>query len=373
MSDKSIIIKLSSLALTKENGDINKPQLKRIISEAAALQKKYGFKVILVCSGAINAGRANFNNKSPKEISQLQACAAIGQPILMNAIQKELTKHNITLGQILVTHEDLKSKKRSFNIRNTLLQLLKNQNIVVINENDSVSFDEITVGDNDQLSAMIAELLGIKTLLMLTSPNGLYNKDPKEKDAIHYDLIEYDKKFKEVNLMTKSSAGRGGMKTKLQAIRKLTPLGFNVILASFKNKSPLLASLTEKQGTLFLGRQDNLSAHKNLWLLTRLKNDCGLKIDQGAYEALKKNSSLLPVGVIGTIGKFNRGDCIEISYKKKVVAIGTTEFSNTEVEKTKGLTSIELKQLFPQLPTKVVIHKNNLLRKEDLYEHHERG
>ena len=368
MDHRNLVIKLSSLALTQADGSINKKQLKAIAKDIATLKNDYKFNIVVVSSGAINAGKRQLENikaEDRKNISYLQACAAIGQPILIHHIQKEFKKYNIDCAQLLVTHEDLKSKKRAHNIRGTLTHVVQSGIIPIINENDGVSFDEITVGDNDQLSAMISSLLGFKTLLMLSSPNGLFESDPGvDKSAKHISLIQFDDDFKELKLITKSSAGRGGMKTKLQAIRKLTPLGHNIILSSFKNKSPIISPLTEDNGSLFLGAKSTGDTKKLSWLLTQVKDGRGVKIDEGAFKALKKNSSLLPVGIKSTIGKFNRGDCIEIIFKNKVVAIGLSEYSQKEIEKMKGLKSKEVTELFPQYPSKVVIHKNNLMTKK---------
>jgi glutamate 5-kinase len=362
---KSLVIKLSSLAVTTEDGNINKNQLKAIIHDISTLIQDYGFNIVLVSSGAINAGKNLVPLSKNQDISYLQACASVGQPVLMNAMQKELSKYQLQIAQILLTHEDLKSKKRSLNIRGTLLELINTKDgqkcIPIINENDAVSFDEITVGDNDQLSAMISELLGIKTLLMLSTPNGLYDKDPKIADAKQISLIKFDDHFQGLELISKSNAGRGGMKTKLQAVRKLTPLGHDVIISSFKNKNPILSPLTQEIGSLFLGAPLGPEKKKHSWLITRLKNDCSISIDEGAKRALLKNASLLPIGILQTNGNFQRGDCIEILFKNKRVGIGISEYSNSNIEKIKQLKSTQLVDALPLAHSKVVIHKNNLL------------
>lgn len=363
VDQKRLVIKLSSLAVTTERGEINTKQLKAIVKDIANLINEFKFKIVVVSSGAVNAGRNFFPSTGSKEISHLQAMASIGQPILMNALQSELSKYALQSAQILLTHEDLKSKKRSLNIRRTLLELLNNTSqtcIPIINENDAVSFDEITVGDNDQLSAMITELLDFKTLLMLSTPNGLFDKDPQLKDAKQISLIQYDDDFKNLELITKSIAGRGGMKTKLQAVRKLTPLGHSVIISSFKNVSPIIGPIKEELGSLFLGAPLKQNIRKKSWLFTRLKNDCAIIIDEGAYHALLKNASLLPIGIRSIKGRFSRGDCVEVIFKRKRVAIGITEYSGIELEKIKNKKSDEINSILNFVPSKVAIHKNNL-------------
>lgn len=366
--NKLLVVKLSSLAVTYAKGGIHHDQIKSIIGDLVRLREDKNLQIVLVSSGSINAGKRFLGSPNKNEISELQACSAVGQPVLMKAFQDHLDQFNIQAAQVLLTHEDLKNKQRSHNVRSSLKKLLSKGIIPIINENDTVSFDEITVGDNDQLSAMICEVLSADLLLMLTKSDGLYNMDPANKNAIHFPLISYNDNFQDIKLLTKSSAGRGGMKTKLQAVRKLTPLGINVIISSFTRENPVLSSLTRKDlsisaGSFFPGNQQLSLAKNKSWILTRVRNHACVKVDLGAKNALLKNASLLPIGVISTSGNFKRGDSIQIKFKNLIIGFGITEYSSHEIEKIKKLKSTELHTQLDYIPSKVVIHKDNLILK----------
>jgi glutamate 5-kinase len=365
IKNQRILIKLSSLAITNAEGGINEKQLKNITKDIAQLLSLKKLDIILVSSGAINAGKSFISPSKNTIISRLQAASAVGQPLIIQSFQKYFLKYGINIAQVLLTHEDIKSPSRSYNVKTSLETLLASGIIPIINENDTVSFDEITVGDNDQLSAMICEILSADTICMLTATDGLYNKDPKDKDAVHFPIIEFNDDFSGINLMSKSSAGRGGMKTKLQAVRKLTPLGVDVLISSFREKNPILRVLTSEVGSFFKGNKNSTHLKKKAWILTRVRGEAVIQIDEGAMVAIKKNASLLPIGISSVSGKFNRGDCIAIKYKSRVIAYGVSEYSNAEVFKIKSCKSGEIVSVLGQMPSKVVVHKNNLVLKED--------
>lgn len=363
---KPIIFKLSSLAVTHEQGGFNYAQVKQILSDIMALKKKWSVIPIIVTSGAINAGRPEvLGEQQHRDIAELQACAAIGQAKLMNMFQKKLAAYDVHSAQILLTHEDLRNKQRSLNIKNTLNKLISRNIIPIINENDSVSFDEISFGDNDQLSAMICELVSAPLLLMLTRANGLYDRDPAEEGAERFTVVAYDNALEQVKTLTKTSTGKGGMKTKLAAVRKLTPLGIDVIISSYSGKSPILNALDGKAGTLFEHNPKPDSLKKRSWILTRAREHAAINIDKGAYEALKKNASLLPVGVKSVTGPFRRGDSIPIRYGQKIVAYGISEYNAREAELIKQQHSRDLTQIIKQVHSRVLVHKDNLILKSD--------
>jgi len=359
---KAIVIKLSSLAVTRENGGFNHPQINQIVADILALKKKYKIKPVIVSSGAVNAGRMSFDIK-PKDMSSLQACSAVGQAKLLKMYQEKFAKHSETVSQLLLTHEDLRNKQRSLNVKNTLDALLEQNVIPVINENDSVSFDEISFGDNDQLSAMICELVSAPLLVMLTKANGLYDKDPAELDAKRYQQIEFDDSLEQVITLTKTSTGKGGMKTKLEAVRKLTPLGVDVVISTFKHKQPIVKALNGDNGTYFHCNPKPDALKKRSWILTRARQHATVSIDKGAYEALLKNASLLPIGVKAVKGPFLRGDSVPIKFGRKIVAYGIVEYSSKEAEKIKQCKSNELQSAIRTVHTQVLIHKDNLILK----------
>ncbi|MBT4790455.1 MAG: glutamate 5-kinase, partial [Halobacteriovoraceae bacterium] len=282
LPNKLIIVKLSSLAVTFTDGHLNLIQVKQICSDISELIKKKKLNIIIVSSGSINAGRNLLPKKRKEEISFLLACSSIGQPILMNMFAQEFKQYGLFTSQVLLTHEDLKNKKRSHNIRGSISTLLKHGIIPILNENDCVSFDEITVGDNDQLSAMICETMNADLLCMLTGADGLYSKDPTQEDAIHYPIIHYEDELKDLSTLSQKSVGRGGMKTKLQAIRKLTPLGTGVVIGSYTKYTPILRLLCQQSGTLFTADNNPSNLKKRSWILTRVRDHAIIKIDQGA-------------------------------------------------------------------------------------------
>lgn len=362
-----IVVKVGSLAVTNESGGVSQDKIKNLIEDLIDL-KKNGYVPILISSGAINSARGIIQKPDEKKmmISYLQASAAIGQPLLMNAYIQALQKHNTTCAQILVTHEDFKDKKRFLNIRNTINRLLENDILPIVNENDTVSFDEITVGDNDQLAVMMTEAADAEKLILLSEADGLYNKNPKEKGAERFDEIDFRDDFNSVKIAVKTSVGRGGMDTKLKAVRKLTPIGVDVILGTFLESKAISRLLLNKGGTTFKGNPIREKSRRKSWLSTLVKNDCYLIVDEGAVKALlKSQNSLLPVGIKKVIGKFNRGDVVQVRHQRKVIAVGLAEYNSIEMNQIKGKKSQEINKLLDYTHSKVAIHKDNLFLKED--------
>jgi len=363
MSKLRIVVKIGSLGVTEEAGGVSEKKIHRLLHDLYKL-KEDGHEIILVSSGAINTGRAFVKKPDEKKmmISYQQASAAIGQPILMNAYQKILSMWSWPSAQLLVTHEDFKDRTRFLNIRNTMMRLLDNGVLPIINENDTVSFAEITVGDNDQLAVMISEAADADQLILLTDADGLYDKNPKEADAKRFDIIDYSDDFSGVKIAAKTSVGRGGMDTKLRAVRKLTPLGMNVIIGSFNFDAPISRLLNKSGGSIFLGNPAAQMNRRQSWLSTVVKNEAIINIDDGAGEALlKKKTSLLPVGIRKVAGTFKRGDVVNVKLKNKIIAVGISEFSSKELELLKGKKSADIMQIVEDAPSNVAIHKDNLL------------
>lgn len=360
----NIVIKLGSNVITNQNGETNDTKIEQIINDIATLTET-GKAVIIVSSGAINAGRKYLTSKKDT-IDVLQALSSVGQPKLINKYSHFLSKHNLECAQILVTHDDFKDRQRFLNVRNTINTLLKNNIIPILNENDSVSFTEITLGDNDHLAAMTAQMMNAQILMLVTSTNGLYDKSPQIKGANHIPIVEFEDDLKNINTNSKTSTGKGGMRSKIKAAQKVTPLGITAIICSKDNESPVLKPLTQmNEGTIFKAKKLISSERRKAWLLTTQKVNCTINIDEGAYNTLIQNSkSLLPGGIISIIGSFNRGDCISISYNKKEFAIGLTEYSSQEVDKIKGYKSSQIDQRLGFKLTDEVIHKDNLVLRE---------
>jgi glutamate 5-kinase len=321
-----------------------------------------------VSSGAINSGSSFIAPIEEKKmmISYQQAAAAVGQPLLMKAYIDAFALTGSNCAQILVTHEDFKERRRFLNIRNTINHLLENNIIPIINENDTVSFEEITVGDNDQLAVMITEATDAEILILLTQADGLFNKNPNDSDAIRFEVVDFKDNFSGVKFATKTSVGRGGMDTKLKAVRKLTPNGVDVIIGTFLAESPLIRLLDKKGGTLFKGNPEKQKSKRKSWLSTLVKNNAWVIVDEGCFHAMMKaTASLLPIGIKKVHGPFKRGDVIQVKYKNKTIAIGISEFGHKEMELIKGKKSGEILTLIENSHSKVAIHKDNLLIKLD--------
>lgn len=363
-----IVIKVGSLTVTDESGGVSPKKIQAVVSELVELKKR-GFFPILVSSGAINSGKTLIKKPEEKKmmISYQQASAAVGQPLLMKAYIDAFESHQTHCAQILVTHEDFRNRDRFLNIRNTINRLIENNIFPIVNENDTVSYEEITVGDNDQLAVMMSEATDASKLILLTEADGLYNKNPKDPDAVRFDVVDFKDDFSGIKFAAKTSVGRGGMDTKLKAVRKLTPNGVDVIIGTFLIESPLIRLIEGKGGSLFKGHPEKQKSRRKSWLSTIVKNDAWLVVDEGCFLAMKKaTTSLLPVGIKKVHGLFKRGDVIQVKHKNKTIAVGISEFDHKEMELIKGKKSSEIGTLIENLPSKVAIHKDNLLIKTDL-------
>lgn len=358
-SAKLIVLKIGSQSLVNDRLKLRQSCIQNICSDILQLRaaKK---KVIVVSSGAIALGKIHLKKSNLKQIYQLQAMASLGQPILMQYFNQYLQQN---CAQILLTHEDIKNKTRNINLLNTINELLKNDIIPIVNENDSVSFEEITLGDNDQLSSMVAELCSADVLCMLSQSDGLFDKDPSLKDAQAIPYISYNDDLKYIKTISKSLLGRGGMKTKIQAVKKLSPLGIPVVIGSFNHNSPVLRILQQEKGSFFAAAKLT-KKHRLLKLQTRAKANCHINIDFGAAQALQKNASLLPSGIKSIHGNFQRGDIIALKNNDKILAYGICEYSAKDISKIKGLKSNEIIKQLGYIHSKVVIHKNNLYVRE---------
>lgn len=357
---KRIVVKIGSNGIADPSG-IHKDNLKRFTKDICELLDQ-DIELVLVSSGAIATGHSILGSEVQGGVDVLQALSALGQPPLIAAYQANLAKFNRNCAQVLLTHEDLADRQRSLNLRNTLLRLLEMKVVPIVNENDSVSYAEITVGDNDQLAAMLAMSLDANLLILLTGPDGLYTKNPETPGAEKISHLSAEDDFKRIWTHGQSSSGRGGMSTKLEAVRRVTPLGIPVVIASYNNESPITQAL-EGAGSFFYGATDSFNLPRERWLVSSVKAGAKIQVDQGAEEAILHGASLLPSGISQCYGTFRRGDCVSIIHRGKVLALGLSEYSSREVEKIKGCKSSDIAKLLGSMPSKVVIHRKNLVKK----------
>ena len=361
-TSEKIIIKIGTTSLSSTDG-INTEIVEKLSCVITRL-KELGHKIILVTSGAVALGVKKLKLKDkPKTILGKQAMAAIGQAQLMQVYEKYFSKQDIPIAQILLTREGFAQREIYINARETILELLEMNVLPIINENDAVASEEIRFGDNDMLSAMVADLISADRLIILTDEEGLYNKNPKEhKDAKLISTVE--KITPEIEKMasgTGSEFSLGGMASKLQAAKLATSVGVTVhIIHSNKlEKTPELSGL----GTTFLPHSNKTEKRKS-WIAHTLVTSGKAYVDSGAQNAILTNGkSLLPAGIKKIEGGFERGSAIEICLldSKKSFAKGITNYRNVELEKIIGLKSSEIEKVLGYSYGETVIHRDDLV------------
>lgn len=334
-----IVVKIGTSSINTEDGKLNKEFMENMAAQVAELHEM-GKKVILVSSGAIGIGIdiLDFDTR-PKEIPVRQACAAVGQGVLMQQWCDSFAKHNLKVAQILLTYESFSNRLTYLNLRNSISTLLSYGVIPIINENDSTSVNEIeaTFGDNDKLSAMLASKMEADLLIILSDIDGLYDKNPKRNDnAKLLSLVEeITPEIESYGGSPTSMKGVGGMRTKIEAAKICYMAGCYMIITNSATGNVITKVLAgENIGTLFLANQD---VHKNRirWIL--LSKSCGaIEVDAGAKEAILNSMSLLPSGVIGVDDHFDRGEIVELVCEGEVFAKGITDYTSEELEKVKG-------------------------------------
>jgi len=333
--------------------------------------KDRGCEVIIVSSGAIATGVKVYGlNRKPKTMVEKQSYAAIGQPILMNKYIDLFKKYNIKVAQVLLTREDFDERKRYINIRNTLNYLLKMNVIPIINENDTVATEEIKLGDNDSLSAIVATKLDADILILLTDVDGVYDKDPNKfpdaKVIQEVDNIEEVDKKCEISSKSQFFCGTGGMKTKIEAAKICSLSEIEVVIANGMKEDVLtdLILKNKKIGTKICPLKSNIKiSSRDKWIAFIKKVKGRIFIDEGAVKALKNHKSLLPVGIKSIEGKFQKGDVVSICsfLDREEIARGIVNYNYDEVEKIKGRTTEEIKKIFPKFKQEEVVHVDNLV------------
>ncbi len=360
---RRILVKVGSAVLTGEDGlDLN--VIEQLVGDIAALRER-GYQIILVSSGAIASGKHRMGIEGRlKSIPQKQAAAAVGQGRLMRVYSNAFGKHSLFVGQVLLTMSDITDRKRYLNIRNTLFTLLEWGVITIVNENDTVSVDEIKFGDNDQLAAMVANICEAHLVINLTSTEGLYDQNPSEsKKAKLIPLVtEITPEIESAATEEATPVGMGGMKSKVQAAKKVTASGIPYIIAPGRRAGVLLEIMDGKEtGTLFLPPAEHLNSRK-YWIAFTLRSRGRLVIDDGAKEALiRDGKSLLPSGVTQVEGDFALGDpvtCVDAS--GNVIAKGLVNYRADEIRKIMGLKSSRIEQVLGYKDYDEVIHRDNL-------------
>jgi glutamate 5-kinase len=340
-NSKRIVIKIGTNVLADKKGFLEEESLKRLIEQIVAIRKEKD--IVLVTSGAIGCGMAALGLKSrPRDVKLQQACAAVGQSVLMSIYNRHFSRYNTKTAQILLTYDAFSNRRTYLNLKNSMETLLRLGVIPIVNENDPISIDEIgpSFGDNDMLSALVASKIEADLLLVLTTVDGLYDKDPmRSRDAkLVKEVIQIDKKIERMGGKSKM-LGIGGMSTKIEAAKIATSAGINFIIANGKKPNVIIDIVSGKEiGTLFYPKQ-RLSGKKR-WIM-QSKPKGKIFIDEGALNAIKSGKNLLPAGINEVAGNFSVNDVVEVHCGNKLCAKAVVDYSAEDLKKIKGKKSNE--------------------------------
>jgi glutamate 5-kinase len=362
---RRIVIKLGTRVLTRGDNTVDEPVLGRIVSQAAALLAG-GREVMIVTSGAIALGLRRMGlDTRPREINLLQAAASLGQSRLMQAYERKFADCGCETAQVLLTLEDIQSRERYLNIRNTMVTLWQHRAVPVVNENDTVSFEEITFGDNDVLSAHLANMIDADLLVLLSDIDGFYSADPKtDPSAKLIPTVErVEDRLFEFAQGKGSAFSLGGMESKLRAARIATRSGVGVVIA--RGKSADLAALFAGAdvGSFFVPAPRHIRG-KRKWIAFNPKVSGTVVIDAGGEKAVVEGrKSLLPAGVTEVTGRFGRGSTVAIvGAGGREIARGLTNFSSDEIARIKGLRSDKIAQVLgSESYFHEVVHRDNMV------------
>lgn len=356
---KTIVVKVGSSLITNSDG-ISAGCVDKLVDDVVFLIKKK-YKVVIVSSGAISAGSAVMKKKRMLcTIPEKQALAAIGQSILMDVYRGCFNKRGYEVGQILLTEDDVKHRRRFLNARHTLNALLDMGVVPIVNENDSVVIKEIKFGDNDTLSAHVANIVQADLLILLSDVDGFYWDDHDEEPVS--EIFEINDEVKKRCRGAGSEHGIGGMVTKIKAGEIVIKSGEMMIIANGKTENILKRIVQgEKIGTLFSGKTQLKS--KKRWLAFNVKSKGKLTIDGGAVKALKENKkSLLAIGITNVEGSFDLGDAVEIvDTKGTIIGKGIVNYTSDELHKIKGKNTQEIKKIFGSKYYEEVINRDDLI------------
>ena len=364
MSRKLVVVKLGTSVLTAGKLHLNKPRMVDIVRQCIELREN-GYKVVMVSSGAVAAGRSQLPTPIGNSVSEKQMLAAIGQGQLVHQWQSLFGLYDVPVAQMLLTRADVEHRERYLTAKDTLTQILKHDVIPIFNENDAVATAEIKVGDNDNLSALVAILANADKLILLTDQVGLFTADPRANpDAeLITQISEIDDNVKSLAGDSGTSLGTGGMATKLQAAQIAQRAGIETIIAKGSETNILVDVLNgEAPSTRVLKFDAPLEGRKK-WLLSGPKSTGTIICDLGAVEALTcQGASLLAKGITSIKGDFTRGDLVSISDDHgKVFAKGLSPFDSQELEKIKGLHSQDIAEQLGFALSNVVIHRDDLV------------
>jgi glutamate 5-kinase len=361
---RRIVVKVgSALLVDRESGRLNRAWLESLIEDLLRLRRR-GQRVILVSSGAIALGRRRLGLKhGTLRLEESQAAAAVGQIRLAHAYKELLESHDVTVAQVLLTLEDSEHRRRYLNARATLEALLELGALPVINENDTVATAEIRYGDNDRLAARVAQMTGAECLVLLSDVDGLYSADPNKQPHARF-IHEVRQISPEIEAMAgrpASGVGSGGMGAKIVAAKIAVAAGCHMCIAAGAHRHPLRRLEEGADCTWFVPTATPAGARKQ-WIAGTLRPAGAITIDAGALRALLEGRSLLPAGVTGARGRFERGDTVSVLSAEGVeVARGIIAYSDADAARIMGRKSSEIAELLGFRGRDEMIHRDDLV------------
>jgi len=364
---RRVVAKFGTNVLTAGSDRLDLEVMSALVGQIARLHQR-GVGIIVITSGAIAAGRHRLGMpRERKEMPFRQVLAAVGQSDLMQAYQELFAWHDITVAQTLLTRHDLADRQGYLNTRNTLLALLELRVVSIVNENDVVAVDEIEgakIGDNDNLSALVANLVDADLLVLLTDTAGLYTADPRRNPSARL-IPRVDRINAEIEALAGDTGGRGvgGMTTKLQAARLATAGGADVVIACGREPEALVRLAQGRAlGTLFPANVDRMESRKR-WMLASLSLKRSILVDEGAARALRQDKrSLLPAGVRDVEGSFQRGEVVAIVDGEGTrIACGIANYPAQEILRIRGLRSDRIEAALGHHYGGEVVHRDNLV------------
>ncbi|NNG45594.1 MAG: glutamate 5-kinase [Deltaproteobacteria bacterium] len=365
---RRIIVKIGSGALTDAGAGLRVPIIRALAAQVAKAWEERGIQFVVVTSGAVAAGQKKMGmREKPRTVSMKQATAAVGQTSLMYVYERAFEKRGRKVGQLLLTHEDFENRERYNNARNTVEALLSRGIVPIINENDTVATEEIRLGDNDHLAALVTQMIGADLLILLTDNEGVFTRDPHRfADARLIPVIgAIDEELLRVASTLRTQAmGTGGMASKLLAARIVSESGTPVVIGSgFKRRSIDHILAGKEVGTLVLPADRGRRTSRKMWIAYARQPHGTIVVDDGAVRVLREGGkSLLPAGVVSVQGRFRRGDAVSISdLKGQEFARGITAWSSKQVERGRGKKSHEVRSLLGEGTPAEVVHRDDLM------------
>ena len=376
---RRIVVKVGTSLLTGGTDELDLDMVGNVVSQIATLSIS-GMQIILVSSGAVAAGRGVLRGFSGQrgtgDLPGRQVLAAVGQGRLIHVYEEEFASHGLVSAQALLSRRDVNDRLGYLNLRNTLSALMDNGVIPVVNENDVVAVDELegeVFGDNDNLSALIANLVDADLLIILGTVGGMYTRDPNlHEDAEIIPVVHrLDDSISSLAGPSADKMGRGGMVTKIEAARLATASGVDVVIASGLDGDAITRLVAgESLGTLFKATVSKLESRKR-WMLSGLRDATGAKnaieVDEGAVNAMTSGkTSLLPAGIVGSRGTFVRGDIVSVQDSNGfIIAAGISNYGAEDVKKLCGVRSSRIEEILGYHYGDEVIHKDNLVLLND--------